>query len=350
MPKIVGWIRRESGPNRELTEAVDWAAECGELLVYHDWGDGGIMVAVYLDEEPEKRFQERWKLHIRGGILNVPSGRLICQALEDTGSSAQAEFDTGPGRNVLRIPPDRYFLDAYQIHWSADEHAELIDREFGYENSRDFYREAESGGWAFAAIPMLLLAGLGMWRIESGWRGAAVVACVILCGIMVWWLKHSWFVPADPALKEARRRVELRWPSVFIVLAPVVEEPFTGWPVDLKMGPGFDDTEFLKKERSETDEDELSDEPVGDGTIKSWRWIRWEAVRGIVAGMAGSGCVFVLAAMALWLDSRTGGAESKGVYGEAIASLAFFLFLLFPMVVAIISARREMGMQRTWEN
>lgn len=346
----MGWIQRDSGLNRELTEAVDWAAECGELLVYHDWGDGGIMVAVYLDEEPEKRFQDRWKLHIRGGILNVPSGRLICQALEDTGSAEEADFDSGAGRDVARIPPDRYFLDAYQIHWREDEHAELIDREFGYENTRDFDREAEGGGCAFGAIPALALAGLGMWQTGSEWREPLAVVCLILCGVMAWWLKHSWFVPVNSALAASRREAELRWPSVFVVLAPVVEGPFAGWPVDLKMGPGFDDTEFLEKERCEPRKKEPLDEPVGDGKVKSWRWVRWEAIAGIVAGMAGSGCVLVLAAVAQWLNLRTESADSMGDYGDAIASVACILFLLFPMVCAIISARREIGRQRAWEN
>ena len=225
----------------------------------------------------------------------------------------------------------------------------MIDREFGYENTRDFDRGPESGGWAFPAIPMLALAAFGMWKTGSDWREPMAFACVILCGIMAWWLKHSWFVPANSELAEARREVELRWPSVFIVLAPVEDGPFTGWPVDLKMGPGFNDTEFLRKERSERQKKETVDKPVGDGKVKSWRWVGWEAIGGVVAGMAGSGFTLVVAALVLLLDRIFGvGAKIKDFSG-VLLTCSFFLFLMFPIVGATICAHREMRRQGAWE-
>ena len=69
----------------------------------------------------------------------------------------------------------------------------------------------------------------------------------------------------------------------------------------------------------------------------------------MVAGMAGSGLTVFLAAIALWIESRGGGAEPMSDRGEAIVGLAFLLFLLFPMVGAFIHARREIREQAAWE-
>lgn len=226
-------------------QAVDPAAElqssarAGRCWHYCPGGDGGVTLAVLVDERREDVLRESSEeVPFAGGYLHVPSGRLVFAGVED---AVPGNWAPGQEPGELRhgeecvMPPGHYRVDAWELEWGREGVDELWAEAEEDGGSRCRSVVAFQGGclapWTLIGLPALVLAQ----GLLGGW--VAGLRMVLVAGLVTWF---TWFLVGRylgrsetwRRLHELQREQEERQPDLVVELTRLDAVPESwrpGW-------------------------------------------------------------------------------------------------------------------------